>query len=102
MSTSAYALQEPDFLASATAARPAGVMAPAFISLASRALLVADQALFGLRGVNICMWKRSSIDFMRLSIHPKQSASSTASSYDNVGRPVCFFANTSQTPCDEA
>jgi hypothetical protein len=80
LSTSVYVFQLPDFFANAAAARPAGAMTPAFISLARRALFVADHALFGLRGVNICMWKRSSIDRMRLSIHPKQSASRTASS----------------------
>ena len=79
-STLAYVFHEPDFFACSTAARPAGAITPAFISFARRALLVTDHALFGLRGVKICMWKRSSIDFIRLSIHPKHNASCTASS----------------------
>jgi hypothetical protein len=55
------ASQVPDFFAALTTTRPAAVISPAASSRSTRALFNADQALFGFRGVNICMWKASSI-----------------------------------------
>jgi len=55
-------------------------------------LLSPDQRLFGLRGVKICRKKLASSGRRLLSIQPKQSASSTASSQSSDDRPVCFLA----------
>jgi len=62
------------------------------VSAATRFLLSPDQRLFGLRGVKICRKKLASSGRRLLSIQPKQSASSTASSQSSDDRPVCFLA----------
>ena len=54
-STWASASQAPVALATSIARRPAGVISPAAIIFAARARFGADQTLFALRGVNICM-----------------------------------------------
>ena len=82
----------PVFLARSIAAWPAGVISPALVSAATRFLLSPDQRLFGLRGVKICRKKLPSSGMRLLSIQPKQSASSTASSQSSDDRPVCFLA----------
>jgi hypothetical protein len=67
-------------LASSTALRPAARISPARSSRSTRATFDADHALFGLRGVKRIEVRSISTVFERLSIQPKQSASSTASS----------------------
>src|SRR3990170_4121263 len=58
-----------------------GAIRPSSMSFSTRRLLGFDQTLPGLRGV-ICSLKRvSSSEFVRLSIQPKDSASSPASSW---------------------
>ena len=74
------------------AACPAGVINPASMSVTTRFLFRPDQRLFAFRGVKICRKNVSSSRQRLLSIHPKQSASSTASSQSSEERPVCFLA----------
>ena len=90
--------QDPLAWAIAIASRPASVMRPAASSRATRSLLLRAQVPLGRRGANHSFVLSSSTRFTTPSIQPKQSASSTASSYATVGLVVCFFRVTSHTP----
>ena len=72
--------QEPVSFAISIASNPAGVICPLAINFSTRFLLLADQLLFSFLGVYLCMYFSSSTLLTFESIHPKQSASSTASS----------------------
>lgn len=69
---------------------PASVISPNRSSLLTRSLFNSVQRLFRFLGVKHCILLPS-ISLCRLSIHPKQSASSTASRYQkslsSTGRP---------------
>jgi len=78
----AYAFSHrPSALAASTSDCPAGLIRPAATSAATLSTFRFDQMLVLRRGVN--RWRKwlSSWDFLCPSIHPKQSAVSTASSY---------------------
>lgn len=60
-------------------------------------LLTADQALPGFRGAMRCMVRSASSFRGRLSIHPKQSSSSTRSGQDRYLSATCLRDVTSQT-----
>jgi hypothetical protein len=79
-STASSALHEPFSFATSIAAIPAGASSPSRSRRATRSLFDADHVLRGLRGAKSCRVRRSSSRFTVLSIQPKQSASSTASS----------------------
>ena len=70
--------------------RPASVIRPNRSSLLTRSLFSSVQGLFRFLGVKHCILLPS-ISLCRLSIHPKQRASSTASRYQkclsSTGRP---------------
>ena len=66
---------------SGATASPAGVISPSRTSLLQRSRFCSHQLLRLRRGVKCCMGLPSSIRFMVLSIQPKQSATSTASTY---------------------
>lgn len=97
-STSSNSSHEPSRLASSILARPEGCMRPAAIIRSMRPLLIFDHPVRARRGENHCMPRSSSRSTALLSIHPKQSASSTAASYGTRGRPVLGLKLTSQTP----
>src|SRR5436190_15509095 len=59
---------------------------------------MSDHLLVGRRGVTLTANRLSSSRLMRLSIHPKHSASRTKSSYGIDLVPVWRLWNTSQTP----
>jgi hypothetical protein len=61
-------------------------------------LLIFDQPLFGLRGEKRSIVRSASSLRCTLSIQPKQSASSTASSHETRVLPVSFRKYTNQTP----
>jgi len=63
-----------------TNAIPAGVILPSRTSFATRRRFDADQLLPAFLGVNFLAYLSSSMRLTRLSTHPTQSASSTASS----------------------
>src|SRR3990172_2084251 len=95
-------VHEPSRFAASILARPAGAIRPSSMSFSTRRLLGFDQTLPGLRGV-ICSLKRvSSSEFVRLSIQPKDSPSSTPSSYEIPAIPDPFLAMTRVIPADEA
>lgn len=79
-STASSAVHEPFTLATSIAAIPAGASSPSRSSRATRSLFDIDHVLRGLRGAKSCRLRRTSSRFTVLSIQPKQSASSTASS----------------------
>ena len=70
------------------AAVPAGASTPCASSSAQRLRLRSDHLLVGFLGVNFRAKRSSSIRLIKLSIHPKQSASRTASSYGTDSTPV--------------
>jgi len=72
--------QLPSAFATSMAASPDGRIRPAAASRSTRSLLILDQRLFGLRGVTSNRERSPSFDLRVLSIHPKQSASSTIAS----------------------
>jgi hypothetical protein len=78
-STSSSAVHDPSAFAASTTASPAGRIRPASTRRAIRSLFGRDQPLPRLRGVNSSRERSSSIVPARLSTHPTQSASSTAS-----------------------
>jgi hypothetical protein len=78
-SMSSRAVQEPFAFAVSIARNPGSRIRPAAMRRSTLALLICDQPLFGFRGEKYCMYLRLSIGLALLSIHPKQSASSTAS-----------------------
>lgn len=71
--------QEPFSLAMAMQSNPAWNIRFSEVSFSIFCLLILDQVLFGFRLPKYCMEASSSSFFLRLSIQPKQSASSTAS-----------------------
>jgi hypothetical protein len=83
--------------ASSTAARPAGAMRPSAVRRATSSRLTLLQALRGLRGEK--RWRRDSASCrrVRLSIHPKQRASSTASRWVTLGVALRACPMTSHT-----
>jgi hypothetical protein len=54
-------------------------------------MLACEYPLLGFLGEKRCAERSSSSFFWLLSIHPKQSACSTASLYSMRGLPVAFF-----------
>ena len=64
-------------------------MRPSAISRRMWPRFVSDQPRTSFRGVQRCMYRSSSIRFTMPSIHPKHSASSSASSYVTLALPVC-------------
>ena len=84
-STSSSALQEPFAFAMSIARNPGSRIRPSAIRRSTRALLTFDQTLDGFRGEKYCLYLALSIGLALLSIHPKQSASSTASSHVMLG-----------------
>jgi hypothetical protein len=72
------------------AASPARVILRFARRRSTRSLLTRDQRLFGFRGVTSRRERSVSTVFRTLSIHPKQSASSTMASYGTDG-PVAPF-----------
>ena len=75
-------------MAASTFASPAGAISPAPVSRSTRSLLDRDQLERGLRGAIHSIVRSSSSLPPLLSIQPKQSASSTASSYSTRGLPA--------------
>lgn len=65
---------------------------------AALARFVIDQRLFGPRGVNLWSQKRPSSFPFCPSIHPKVSATSSASAYETEAAPPSCFAILSHTP----
>src|SRR2546423_13005309 len=72
-------------------ARPASVMRSSRKRWATRVRLDADQGLFGRRGVKRPAYVSASIPLLVPSIQPKQSASSTDSSYEIPVLPEVFL-----------
>ena len=70
---------------------PASVIKPDFIKRRARSRLDSDQLLLALLGVNRPANRSASKLFSIESIHPKQSASSTAYVYGIVDFPVDFL-----------
>jgi hypothetical protein len=68
--------------------RPAAVIRFVRTRRRARALFISDVGEPGRRGVKRCAVRSTSSFFCVLSIHPKQSASSTASLYEMRGFPV--------------
>ena len=91
-------VQDPSARARSTARSPAGVIRPCSTNRATRLLFVCDQVPPALRGVNCNRLRPSSSRRRVLSIHPKHSASSTASSSVSGCGPALLWCRTSQTP----
>jgi Peptidase family M1 domain len=79
-STASSLVQDPSRLASSIRASPASAIRPSARSRSIRSLFDRAQPLPRLRGENHCMVRSSSTLAVLLSIHPKHSASWTASS----------------------
>ncbi|MNY42658.1 hypothetical protein D3C86_1775690 [compost metagenome] len=79
--------QEPFSLAMVIQSSPAWNIRFSVVSFSIFCLLILDQVLFGFRLPKYWMEDSSSSFFLRLSIQPKQSASSTASLQLTVGLP---------------
>ena len=97
-STSSSSAHIPDCFASSITASPAGSISPAAVSRATRSLFDRAQTLRALRGANHWMERSSSSTRPDESIHPTHNASSTASSYDTLVRPVARRHETRYTP----
>ncbi len=78
---------EPSAFAASIFARPIDVIRPLASSASILRLLTADHGLPVFRGEKYSIVRRSSSFRGRLSIHPKQRASSTASPSVNVASP---------------
>lgn len=91
LSLAVKASHEPSALAASIFSNPAPVIAPISIIFSIRSLFSLDQTLFGLRGVKSNLVRSSSSLRGKLSIQPKHKDSSTASSYETLGLPVCFL-----------
>ena len=90
--------QRPSDFARSTSARPAACIRPSLVSFATFSRLISDQLLFERRGVKRCRNHCPSALLRCPSIHPKHSATSTASGYVMVGIPELFLAILIQTP----
>src|SRR3954466_1171656 len=88
----------PYVLSVGAAARPAAWSRPASLSSFHRVRLRFDHLLVDFRGVTLTAYRSSSTRLTRLSIHPKQSASRTMSSWGIDFTPVWALWNTSHTP----
>lgn len=99
-STASSAFQLPSAFAASMRKRPAADIDPAAVSRSALVLFNADQRLRGLRGETSSIERRSSSERGRLSIQPKQRASSHTSTAVGPGRPLPLRGNTTQTEPD--
>lgn len=73
----------------ATGLRPSSAAATSSLFRLARVLLSFDHGRFDVRGEKSRKERSSSSALARLSIHPKQSASATASTEATRGLPLC-------------
>ncbi len=99
-STASSALQVPSAFAASIRARPAAVIRPAVMRRSTLVLFSADQRLRGFRGETSSIERLPSSERGRLSIQPKQSASSHTSTAVGPGRPLPLRGSTTQTEAD--
>jgi len=97
-SASSCITQDPSARAASITAKPASVMRPVAMRRSIRRLFESDQPLPRRRGVMRCACRPSGSEFTRPSIQPKQSASSTISSYATGWWPLALVQRATQTP----
>src|SRR5258705_2641111 len=95
------ASQRPSLLARSISWSPAGFIFPVLIRASALSLLIFDQTLLSERRVNFWSQNCSLWVCFCPSIHPKQSATSMASSYETDLRLLPFFASCNHSPSDE-